>query len=62
MNQTVHELRITNVALDEGVPLIIFDVMQACRVSANAHFVNIYQFKVRVLCKQVPAEVASDKS
>ena len=62
MNQPVHELRVADVALNESVPLIILDVMQVRWVSAHAHFVNVYQFTVWVLCKHEPAEVASNKS
>ena len=62
VDQTVHELRVTNVTFDEGVAFVIFNVMQVSWVSAYAHLVNVYQFVVGVLCKHKPAEVASDKS
>ena len=62
VDQTVHELRVADVSFDEGVAFVVFYFMQVSWVSAYAHFVNVYQFTVRVLCKHKPAEVASDKS
>jgi len=62
MNQAVHELRVANIAFDEGVTFIVLDVMQIRWVSAHPYFIYVYQFAVRVLCKYEPAEVASYES
>jgi hypothetical protein len=62
MDEPIHKQGVTNVALNESVPLIVLDIMQIRRVSTYAHFVNVYQFIVRMFSKNKPAEVASDKS
>src|SRR5665647_273629 len=62
MNETIHELRVANISLNESVTFIILNIMQIRWVSPYADFINVYQFTVRVLCKYKPAEVASDKS
>ena len=62
VDQTVHELWVTNVTLYESVAFIIFNVMQIRWVSAHAYLVNVNQFAVRVLFKNKPTKVAPDKS
>ena len=62
MNKPVHKLWVANVAFDEGIAFIVLNIMQISGICANAYLVNVNQFVVRVLCKHIPAKVASDES
>jgi len=53
---------VTNVTLYESVTRVVFQVMQACRVCAYAHLVQIYQLHIWMRSKHVPAKVATDEA
>jgi hypothetical protein len=62
MNQPIHKLRVANVTLNEGVTPVTLKIIQVSRIGTYPNLIHINQFTIRILCKHVPAKVASDKA
>jgi hypothetical protein len=62
VDETVHQLGVAYVAFYEGITFVVLYVMQVCRISSDAYFVDVYDFVVGVFCKYMPAKVAADKT
>jgi nitrate reductase NapE component len=62
MYEPTDKQRIANVAFNECISFIVFNIMQISRVSAYSYLVHIYQFVIRVFFKDVSAKIATDKA
>jgi hypothetical protein len=62
MYEPADKQRITYVTFNECVSFIIFNVMQASRVSAYPYLINVYQFVIRMFLKNKSAKIAADET